>query len=129
MLGKVILWISALLFIGYGLVSFFFPEIPAGLVDLKITNGDAAAEIRAMYGGLQAGIGLFCLLAAVNSDLYRAGLTLLVLGVGALALGRLYSVLATTDPVSAYTNGALLFELATAVLAAIALKIQNKNRA
>ena len=127
MLGKGILWISALLFIGYGLVSFFFPEIPAGLVDLKITNVDAAAEIRAIYGGLQTGIGLFCLLAAVNSDLYRAGLMLLVLGIGALALGRLYSILTTVDSVTAYTNGALLFELTIAVLAAIALKIQNKN--
>jgi|TARA_B110001454_G_scaffold93046_1_gene88686 hypothetical protein len=127
MLGKGILWISALLFIGYGLVSFFFPEIPAGLVDLKITNVDAAAEIRSIYGGLQTGIGLFCLLAAVNSDLYRAGLMLLVLGIGALALGRLYSILTTADSVTAYTNGALLFELTIAVLAAIALKIQNKN--
>ena len=127
MLGKGILWISALLFIGYGLVSFFFPEIPAGLVDLKIPNVDAAAEIRSIYGGLQTGIGLFCLLAAVNSDLYRAGLMLLVLGIGALALGRLYSILTTADSVTAYTNGALLFELTIAVLAAIALKIQNKN--
>jgi|TARA_B110000438_G_C15812808_1_gene650479 hypothetical protein len=127
MLGKVILWMSALLFIGYGLVSLFFPEVPAGLVDLKITNVDAAAEIRAIYGGLQIGIGLFCLLAAVNSDLYRAGLMLLVLGIGALALGRLYSILTTADSVTTYTNGALLFELTIAVLAAVALKIQNKN--
>lgn len=127
MLGKGILWTSALLFTGYGVISFFFPEIPAGLAGLEITNGDAAAEISAMYGGLQTGMGLFCLLAAVNSDFYRAGLTLLVLGVGALALGRLYSAMTTVDSVTAYTYGALLYELTTTILASIALKIQYKS--
>ena len=127
MLGKGILWISALLFTGYGLISFFYPEIPASFAGLEMTSGDAVAEIRAMYGGLQTGIGLFCLLAAVNSGYYRAGLTLLVLGVGALALGRLYSAITTVDPVTTYTYGALLYELTTTMLAIIALKIQTKS--
>ena len=127
-LGKILLWISALLFTGYGLVSFFFPEIPAGIGGLEMTNGDAVAEIGAMYGGLQTGIGLFCLLAAVKSDFYRAGLVLLVLGIGTLALGRLYSSLTAVDSITAYTYGALLYELATAILATIALRKQQKTK-
>lgn len=127
MLGKGILWTSALLFISYGLVSFFFPEIPAGLAGLEMTNGDAAAEIVAMYGGLQTGIGLFCLLAALNSDFYRAGLVLLVLGVGTLALGRLYSTVISIDPITTYTYGALFYELAATMLASIALWRHHEN--
>jgi hypothetical protein len=89
-----------------------------------MTNGDAYAEIGAMYGGLQTGFGLFCLLAAIRPALYRAGLTLLVLAIGSLALGRLYSALIASDPVGGYTYGALCFEFAVAVLAALALRLR-----
>ena len=58
MLGKGILWISALLFTGYGMVSFFAPGIPTDFAGLAIMNGDGRAEIGAMYGGLQTGIAL-----------------------------------------------------------------------
>jgi len=127
MLGKIVLSVAALLFITYGLVSFFFPAIPAGNAGLVMSDGNAFAEIGAMYGGLQTGIGLFCLLAVMKSKFYHAGLTFLVLGVGALALGRLYSTLTAIDPVSVYTYGALGYEIGTAILALVALRESNKK--
>lgn len=122
MLGKIVLWISAIIFISYGLVCLFSPGIPAGYAGLSMTNGDAYAEIGAMYGGLQTGFGLFCLLGALKADLYRPALALLVMVVGALALGRLYSTATGIDPVGAYTFGAMAFEFTTAILAALALR-------
>ncbi len=121
MLGKTILWLSALVFIAYGLVSLISPAVPAGFAGLLISNGDAFAEIGAMYGGLQTGMGLFCLLAVTRLEYYRAGLVLLLIVIGALAVGRLLSLLISADPVSAYTCGALSYELITAFLAGIAL--------
>jgi len=121
LLGKIVLSISTLTFISYGLVSLFFPAIPAGLASLTMVNGDAYAEIGAMYGGLQTGIGLFCALALLKPDLYRSGLLLLVLGIGALTLARLISMLTTQDPLTAYSYGALTYELATTLLALAAL--------
>ena len=56
MLGKIILWISAVMFIGYGVACFFSPALPAGYAGLTITSGDAFSEMGAMYGGLQTGI-------------------------------------------------------------------------
>ncbi len=123
MLGKIVLWISAIMFASYGLACFFSPSIAANNAGLHMTNGDAFAEIGAMYGGLQTGVGAFCLLAALRSEYYRAGLMLLTLGIGALALGRLYSLLVGGSPVGFYTYGALGYEIATAVLAGIALKM------
>lgn len=87
-----------------------------------MSNGDAVAEVGAMYGGLQTGIGIFCLMAAIRPEYYRACLTLLVMVIGALAVARLVSALIGTDTVTAYTWGALAYELATATLAAIALR-------
>ena len=120
-LGKTILGVSALVFIAYGLVSLISPAIPAGLAGLDMSNGDAFAEIGAMYGGLQTGLGLFCALAFFKPEFYRAGLALLTIGIGTLALARLFSMLMATDAVTAYTYGALIYEFATAALATTAL--------
>ena len=121
LLGKAVLGISTLVFIGYGLVSLLSPAIPAGLAGLAMSNGDAYAEIGAMYGGLQTGVGLFCALALLKPEFYRSGLTLLVLAIGTLALARLVSLLTAVDPVTSYTYGALGYEFVTAVLALAAL--------
>jgi len=120
-LGKVVLGVSSLVFITYGLVSLVSPEIPSGLAGLEMGNGDAFAEIGAMYGGLQTGIGAFCLLAVLNSEYYKSGLMLLAIGIGALALARLVSFGVGTEAVSAYTYGALAYEFSTAALATAAL--------
>lgn len=121
-LGKIILWISALAFTGYGLVCLVAPTIPAEFAGIELGNGDAYAEIGAMYGGLQLGLGIFCLLAARSPALYRAGLILLVIGIGALALARLLSAITAPDTLTSYTYGALIYELVTASLAAVALR-------
>jgi hypothetical protein len=121
-LGKALLWISAFAFIGYGLACLFFPELPASSAGLAMTTGDAYAEIGAMYGGLQTGFGLFCLLGALRSDFYRPALASLLLLVGGLALARLYSMATSNDPVAVYTYGAIVFESVTAVLAGVALR-------
>lgn len=120
LLGKSVLGISALVFIGYGLVSLVSPDIPAGFAGLEMSSGDAIAEIGAMYGGLQTGLGLFCLIAFFKTEFYRSGLLILILSIGTLALARLVSLMMATDAVTAYTYGALGYEFATAILAAAA---------
>ncbi|MDP3517676.1 MAG: DUF4345 family protein [Pseudohongiella sp.] len=122
MTGKIVLWISGLVFISYGMVSLFAPAVPAGFAGLIISNGNAYAEIAAMYGGLQTGIGLFCLLAVLKPAYYRAGLVILVLGIGAIAVGRLLGFLVNGEPVTMYTYGAFVYECLTATLAAYALR-------
>ena len=122
MLGKIILWISAIIFISYGLTCLYSPDIPAGYAGLSMTNGDAFVEIGAMYGGLQTGFGLFCLLAALNPDYQKSGLILLVLCIGSLALTRFYTTLIVSEPVAIYTWGAMAYEFSTALLAAVALR-------
>ena len=59
MLGKTILGVSALILISYGAVCLISPATPAAFAGLIISNGDAFAEVGAMYGGLQTGLGRF----------------------------------------------------------------------
>lgn len=121
LMGKSILWVSVIAFTSYGLLSLFSPAMPAGFAGIELTNGDAFAEIGAMYGGLQTGVGLFCLLAALRQEYYRSGLILLVLGIGSLAIARSVSSLVTSDILTAYTYGALAYEYTTALIAGLAL--------
>jgi hypothetical protein len=121
-LGKVILWASALMFVTYGLTCLFSPQLPAGYAGLTMNTGDAFVEIGAMYGGLQTGFGIFCLLGVLRSGLYRPALTSLVLLVGGLALARLYSTATSIEAVGSYTYGAMVYEFTTATLAGLALR-------
>lgn len=122
MLGKIVLWVSAILFIGYGVACLIDPTLPAGSAGLGIQNGDGFAEMASMYGGLQTGFGIWCLLGALRPDLYRAVLTSLVLVVGLLATGRLYGSLVGGGELTVYTWGAMGYEFATAALAFVALR-------
>lgn len=119
--GRAILGVSALVFIAYGLVSLVSPEIPSGFAGLEMSSGDAFVEIGAMYGGLQTGIGAFCLLAMLNTEYYRAGLAFLAIAIGTLAFARLISFLLASETVTVYTHGALIYEFCTAAFATIAL--------
>ena len=127
LLGKLILCISALVLILYGIVSLVDPAIPAGLAGLVISNGDGYAEIASMYGGLQIGLGLFCLMAVRRPEYYRAGLALLIILIGAVALARLLGVLITEATITSYTWGALIYECTTATIAALALSKSTKS--
>lgn len=122
MLGKILLWVSGAIFISYGIACFLSPELPAGYAGLSIGSGDAYAEISAMYGGLQTGVGIFCVICALQRGLQRAGLMLLAIGIGALAFARIYAAWDADWMVGFYTWGAFVYETATAALAAYALR-------
>ena len=122
MLGKVLLWVSGAIFMSYGIACFLSPELPAGDAGLNIGSGDAYAEMSAMYGGLQTGVGIFCILCALQASLQRAGLLLLAIGIGLLAAARLYGAWDADWMVGVYTWGALAYETITAALAVVALR-------
>jgi hypothetical protein len=122
MLGKFVLWLSAIMFIGYGLACLLSPALPAGYAGLIISNGDALAEMGAMYGGLQTGFGAFCLLGALRTEYYRPALVLLLLCIGGLALARCFWAFGGDEVIGGYTYGALVYEYSTAILAALALR-------
>jgi len=123
MLGKILLWISAIAFIGYGLACLASPGLPASYADLSLASGDAVAEVGAMYGGLQTGFGLFCLLGALRPDFYRPALVVLVVCVGGLGLARCFWAFAGEGAIDSYTYGAAAYEITTALLASLALRL------
>ena len=129
MLEKVVLAVSALVFVSYGIACLVNPGLPVGYAGLTIVTGDGYAEIGAMYGGLQTALGLVCLLAYLRPAYGKQTLALLLLTIGSLALARLYSILSTDLSVTAYSWGAFAYEALTATLAGIALQQSGRTRA
>ena len=119
--GRFLLGASALTFLAYGGISLYSPTIPAAIAGIEIISGDGFAEVSGMYGGLQTGIGLFCLLAFSKHAYYRPGLIILGLTMISLAIARLSGMLLTPVPVTLYSYGALAFEFVVAALAFFAL--------
>ena len=128
MLGKVILWISAIGFMAYGVACLISPALPTSYAGLGMNTGDALAEIGGMYGGLQTGFGLFCLLGALRKDVYRPALMSLVCLVGGLAIARALTTFISGADVSSYTWGAMGYEFVTAILSVIALRTPQRLR-
>jgi len=143
MFPRVLLVIAGAVFLGFGIASWMNPELPADTAGLFIGNQDGLAEITATYGGLQASLGAVMLASALIKSYLKPGLWLMVICIGSLgaaratvAFGELGSQvvigggsLAVNMPpgFTSYTWIAIGFEVAMALLAAIALFQNRKN--
>lgn len=113
---QIFLVLSALIWLPYGIYCFFVPESLAGSAGLGAMTATGTTELRAMYGGLQAAIGVMAAIAVFRESLRRpalVSLAFLTLGLGA---GRLLG-LALDGEVTSYTGGAVVFEFASAAAA------------
>lgn len=115
MAARIVLWLSALIWLPYGLYCLVRPgslEAAAGVV---FTTATGSTELRAMYGGLQAAIGLLALAGALRPALRQTALLTLGLLCAGLGSARLLGT-ALDGGVSSYTATGLAFELTTAAL-------------
>ena len=106
---KIYLAISVLIWLPYGLYCAFTPEYLEGAAGVMATTPTGTTEIRAMYGGLQASIGMMCAAALVRADLARSAVLALAFLTSGLFLVRVAGFL-LDGSASEYTNGVLVFE-------------------
>jgi len=122
MLSKIVLWMAAIGFTPYGFMCLIDPSTATDYAGLSMTNGDAFVEISAMYGGLQVGLGLLCLLGALKPRFTHTSLTAVAFVIGGLVIGRSVGFFVGSDPVTSYTYGALVFEWLLTTLSILALR-------
>ncbi len=105
----VLLWIDCLLFVGFGLG---FVAAPQELAEFLLGSApivpSAVIDMRATYGGVALGIGLFFGLTARSPQTVRIGLLASLLVIGSLGAARLVGVVVDGEP-----NGFMLLSLAT----------------
>ncbi len=115
---RIFLALTALLWTPYAVALLIDPAALSEAANVVATSATGRAELRAMYGGLQAAIGLLALAGAVRPALAPTALATLGTACAGLGLARLGAA-AAGDAFSAYTVMALGLELGSlaAVLA------------
>lgn len=114
---RIFLAANVLLWLPYGLFCLASPGFLAEAAGVAATTPTGTTELRAMYGGLQAAIGLLALAAVLRRDLERTALTALAFLAGGLFTGRLVGAFGDGG-LSGYTIGALVLEISLTVLSA-----------
>jgi hypothetical protein len=94
------------------------PEI-LKTIGIRGAGPNARTELRAMYGGMELGFGVFFGLAMRKPEWRQPALMAILLGIGALGATRIATAIAEdADPISYLMAGP---EIAAATMAAIAL--------
>lgn len=65
MFAQIFIGVLGLIFAAYGAACFINPALLESMAGILSTNSTASTEIRAMYGGVQIGIGMFYCFTAV----------------------------------------------------------------
>lgn len=124
---RIFLGLSVLIWLGYGAYCFLFPETLTEAAGLVASTPTALTELRAMYGGLQMGLGMIALLALLREELVRPALfALATVSIGLFSTRLMGAVI--DAGFSEYTNGALAFEfIASAAALTLFLKTERVN--
>jgi hypothetical protein len=121
MATRIFLFLSALLWLPYGLYCFAQPGSLAEAAGVVFQSPTGSTELRAMYGGLQAALGALAGLAALRPTLVRPALLAIAFLTAGLGSARLLGV-ALDGGVSSYTAMGLGFEFTSAAIALLLLR-------
>jgi len=88
MLTRICLWTNAVLFLSVGIAFALFPLEMAALVEVDAPTAMAKTDIRAVYGGIDLGLGLFFCVCATYPRQAITGLRLGAVVLAAMAITR-----------------------------------------
>jgi hypothetical protein len=112
---RIFLGLSALLWTPYALTLLVDPAALSEAANVVATSATGTAELRAMYGGLQAAIGLAALAGAVRPAFASYALATLGTVCAGLGVARLGAA-AAGDAFTPYTGMALGLEFGSLAL-------------
>jgi hypothetical protein len=113
---RLFLAVSASLWLPYGLLCFFAPGFLAEVAGVASTSTTGTIELRAMYGGIQAALGVLSGAAFFQPSLQRPALVALAFVCAGLFTARLLGALLSAE-FSPYTSLGLLFEILSTTFA------------
>ena len=124
-LARGLLFACALVFVGVGAAFLLIPAQSAQVLEISLPTAMARMDVRATYGGLELGFGIFLALCAVRRDWIRPGLWALALATGGFAAGRLVGLLAE-GTITRFMLSFLVLDLVVTLLAVFLLRRVEK---
>jgi len=87
-LWRLILAVIALSYAGFGFAFLFKPDEWGAMVSVAFTTSAGRTDFRAVYGGLEFGVGVFLFLCALRREFVRLGLFASACALVAMATAR-----------------------------------------
>jgi len=112
---------TALVWLPWGLLCVFDITVIADVIGVTGVTPSGNSDLRAMYGGVQTGVGLMAVLALYDTRFFPNLLVTLAIVGSCLALSRSYGLL-VDDSGTAYTWGVLAYEYFAAISALLWLR-------
>ncbi|WP_234497066.1 DUF4345 family protein [Vibrio maritimus] len=109
--AKLMVWITTLVFLGYGLLFSLSPNMLFERVtDSALFSYSAAIDIRATYGGMMMAIGIILALLVLRAETLKLSVIAATLLAGLMAVTRLMGIVVESQP-----NDTMQIYLATEV--------------
>ncbi|GAL17804.1 DUF4345 family protein [Vibrio maritimus] len=109
--AKLMVWITTLVFFGYGLLFSLSPNMLFERVtDSALFSYSAAIDIRATYGGMMMAIGIILALLVLRAETLKLSVIAATLLAGLMAVTRLMGIVVESQP-----NDTMQIYLATEV--------------
>ena len=119
------LCLGAVAFWAFGLQWLAHPVVMAQPLGIVLTNGDATSDARAVYGGMELGLGLFLIYSCWAPQRRTQGLAAGALTLLGLGSARLAGILLAPEGVSAATLQLLGTDFAGVALFAAAFYVSR----
>lgn len=119
-LTRISLAITAAGFTGFGIAALIAPKWMLKKVDIRPRSNTGTVELRAMYGGMELGLGAFFGYCMTKDDFAKPALMAQIGSIGGLAAARVAGMIASPPRKIMYPVAAA--EIAATAIAAVALK-------
>lgn len=112
---RIVLTLTALSLLGFGIAFLVSPRAMTGDFGITLAGTDAVADVCAVYGGFEIGMGLFLLWTVRNTAWLKAGLVAATLSLCGFMCGRIFGIVSEGHPTGA-TYRLLTIDIAGALL-------------
>ena len=124
--ARIVLFLSALMYGGFGAAYLARPKAMAKLTHFELTSPTAVTEIRAFYGGMELGLAALLVVCAIRPDWAGAGLLALALLSGGTVVARLIGF-AADGSATAFLWKVLAAEVLVAALGIVGLIVLRRS--